>query len=48
MISVTPSRKHKGVQLLAKIMVRNLRLKLAIYRSNHVYQPVIYPGDQQR
>ena len=46
MISVTPSQKHKGVQLLAKIMVRNPRPKVTTYRSNHVYQPVPHPGDQ--
>jgi hypothetical protein len=28
MISVTPFRKHKGVQLLAKIMVRKLMSKV--------------------
>src|SRR5271165_2517944 len=32
----------------AKIMVRNPRPKVTIYRSNHVYQPVPHPGDQQR
>jgi hypothetical protein len=29
-----------------EVMVRKLRPKLAIYRSNYVYQPVVYPGDQ--